>query len=454
MRQKRDQTEVRVSDETAKALARLAHEITEQPDEIVSGAVSFKDAVVPDRLRTDEFESFHIRGRKYWLYRLALSHLAEEKTLEHLTARDIEPQLWDLVCELSIRRESYRDQKMRSRRISEFLRSIERPWRNFEAILGLSDLGVTEEFIIGGVTFQKMTAAGARKWGLGGHEHLVRTAKLISASPIAMTEIRAGSHAKASERAKEKVDDALNFLRFSLSGAIYANVWDEQMLFRRNGIWVVKALDEDSLPQTNFGRGFRPMGFDIPGNLAAILTEYLRPTEDVLASGGDDLKRRVKRAIHWIGTATTRESYDDKITDLCTALETLLATKDEGRKAEAIAVRSMLLPAALGQGFPDPRVVFFLYERKRSDLVHGSEHRIGDEEDYRHLRELAVKTVGQYVQLVNSSPRVTKHSKVIERIEAPDRLKDVLDLLKGSRGAAAVKLRAFAENRLVAKTAA
>jgi hypothetical protein len=149
MRQKRDQTEVQVSDETAKALARLAHEITDQPDEIVSGAVSFKDAAVPDRLRTDEFESFHIRGRKYWLYRLALSHLAQEKTLEHLTARDIEPELWDLVCELSLRRESYRDQKMRSRRICEFLRSIERPWRNFEAILGLSDLGVTEKFIIG-----------------------------------------------------------------------------------------------------------------------------------------------------------------------------------------------------------------------------------------------------------------------------------------------------------------
>jgi DNA-binding protein Fis len=454
MRQKRDQTEVQVSDETAKALARLAHEITDQPDEIVSGAVSFKDAAVPDRLRTDEFESFHIRGRKYWLYRLALSHLAQEKTLEHLTARDIEPELWDLVCELSLRRESYRDQKMRSRRICEFLRSIERPWRNFEAILGLSDLGVTEKFIIGGVTFRKITTPMARKWGLDGHDHLVRTAKRISASPTAMTQIRAGSHAKASERAKEKVDDALNLLRFSLSGAIYANVWDEQMLFRRNGIWAVKALDEESFPETNFERGFRPMGIDIPGKLAATLAEYLRPIEDVLAGHGDDLKRRVKRAVHWIGTATTRESCDDKITDLCTALETLLATKDEGRKAEAIAIRSMLLPAALGQGFPDPGIVFFLYDRKRSDLVHGSEHRIGDTEDYRHLRQLAVRTLEQYVQLVNNSPSVTKHSKVIERIEAPERLKDVLSFLENSRGRAAEKLRAFARNQLAARTAA
>jgi len=86
--------------------------------------------------------------------------------------------------------------------------------------------------------------------------------------------------------------------------------------------------------------------------------------------------------------------------------------------------------------------------------VHGSKHRICNREDYRQLRQLAVSIAGQYVELVNTAPGKTKHSKIIDLVDAREHLQGVIKLLDGNPGAAAGKLRAFAENRLAAKTAA
>jgi len=448
-----DPKEVRVSAEANKLLTSLATAMVQPPNEKPSYTGSFRVGAIPDRLRSEDGESLHLGGRDYWLYRKVLNQLASEKTLEHLTDRDIDPELWDLVCELFLNRQIYREQAARRKRISQFLQTVERPWRDFEALFAVSDLTVDGEFVVGGVTLRTITTDYARSWGLDGHEHLERTGRELDGSTVAIAQVRAGSHARASERAKERIDDALNLLRFTFCGAIYARIWDEQLLFRRKGVWAVKALGEDSWPQTNYERGFIPFGSEIPTSLAGHLTEHLGPVESFLSGNTPEaLGQRVARAVHWIGTSTTRETYDDKVMDLCTALETLLTTKDEGRKAEAIAVRSMLLPAALEQSFPDPGIVFFLYDEKRSDIVHGSRHRICGEQDYIRLRSSAISTVTQYVQLLGTIPGVTKHSQVVEAIDSPKLLKDVIDLLKDSRGAAAKKLRAFANARLAAKS--
>jgi hypothetical protein len=446
MKQTRDQTEVHVSRQTKKVLSTLARHILEEPDEAIGGPTSFMNRSVPDHLQTDEFEYFHLRGRKYWLYRGALWRLSQENTLEHLTEREVDGRLWAFVCQLVVKRDGYRDQRRRANAIEDFLRSTERPWLDFEAIIGLSHLRTSEPFTVADVTFKRLTPTAARKWGLHEREYFASAVRRLSGS-VAVVTVRAGTYTKALERAQQRVDDALSVLRLGIVGSIYANVWDEQMLFQRNGVWAVKALGDDSSIHTNFERGFRPMGFDIPDSLANTLTEYLRPIEGVIAICTRDLEERVLTAVHWISRSVTRESFDDKITDLCTALETLLTTRNEQRKADAIAVRSMLLPAALGQGFPDPGIVFFLYDQKRSQLVHGSDRRISNEEDYVRLRHLAVYMVKLYVQMVETLSGNAKHSRILEAIDSPHLLIQALSFLEACSGPVADDLHAFVERR-------
>ncbi len=57
------------------------------------------------------------------------------------------------------------------------------------------------------------------------------------------------------------------------------------------------------------------------------------------------------RALEWIGESIKRESLDDKIVDICTALETWLVIKSDQIKGEAIAMRMMLLQTQLDKVF-------------------------------------------------------------------------------------------------------
>lgn len=444
----RDPREVQISNETRSALTSFAAEMARAPDEKPAYRGSFRVGAVPDHLRTDEIEQLYLDGRDYWLFRDVLHRLAEERTLEHLTDRDIDPELWNFTCELYLLRRDYRDDNARRRLLSEFLRTLERPWVDFEAIFSLSDLVVADPFDLGGVRFRTMTIDEARAWGLAGRPSLNRIAEEFDGAVVAVTRVRAGSLNKASERAREKVDGALNLLRVGLAGGIGARVWDEQMLFRRKGVWVVKnSADGDWLTSSEYG--FRPFGFELTPQTARHLVNYLEPLDRSLVEmTSGDIRHRVIRAIHKIGTSTTREDYDDKVNDLCTALEAILATRAEKRKAEAIAVRSMLLPAALGSSFVDPVVAYDLYVEKRSPVVHGSEHHICTERDYIWLRQLAIDMLRRYVDLAGRG-KIVKHSKLLQEIDgAEDHVRGALELLRDDRRSGAAELRSFAESRL------
>jgi hypothetical protein len=47
-----------------------------------------------------------------------------------------------------------------------------------------------------------------------------------------------------------------------------------------------------------------------------------------------NLKDLIERTLHWIGLSISEVDPDIKISFLCTALETLLTTKDDKRKGE------------------------------------------------------------------------------------------------------------------------
>lgn len=445
---------MKISMKTREALTKLGDRMLAEPDLDAVPFSSIKAGRIPERMRDDAGESewLTLDGEDYWLYRNALVLLNEEPNLEHIAEQDIEPELWDFCCEAFVKRDEYRNHTKMASRVAELLAKLKKPWKDFEILAVISHLNVTaDELVIGDVRLCPLTAQFVAEWGLRDGPYLERMAAEITGKTAAVTREKAGSSQRAAERAKNKIDDALSTLRFALSGAIRARIPDNQMLFRREELLAVKPVDGDTPPSTSWELGYRPMGVEVPIGLAETLREYLAPLEAV--TSGDISKRlasRIRRAIHWIGTSATRESHDDKVIDLCTALETLITTKDDKRKGQAIALRSMLLPTCLGGGFLDPTMAFRLYD-VRSQIIHGSDVRISGDQHSGYLHALAIRVLSDVVRLLQTDSSLTKQSKIISHMESPERLRDAISWLEQDERPEAQEIRKFAETQLAAR---
>ena len=141
------------------------------------------------------------------------------------------------------------------------------------------------------------------------------------------------------------------------------------------------------------------------------------------------------RSIEWIGVSITRQYRDHQVVDLCTALEAVLTTIDDGRKGEAIALRSMLLSVALDRPFTDPQEVYILYEL-RSRIVHGADLGVCGENDYIKLRSLAERVLMGVLELYEVSGPFRRPIELIRCLEDRERLEQALAWLDNWQDAA------------------
>jgi len=123
------------------------------------------------------------------------------------------------------------------------------------------------------------------------------------------------------------------------------------------------------------------------------------------------LRNRLLRALEWMGDSVMRARVDDKIVDLCTALETLLATKQDRMKGEAITLRMMLLSDLLQELSYLPHQILEIYE-KRSSIVHGSERDISTHDDYKIMRRIVIDVLGKVLRYIEKYD-IKKHSTFI-----------------------------------------
>jgi hypothetical protein len=209
-------------------------------------------------------------------------------------------------------------------------------------------------------------------------------------------------------------------LRLGASQTLFVRVADTELAFKRSAVTLFRQAGENQASRLQWSFGNRPTKTTIVESRARAIEQYLQP---LLASGG--LPRRLSGRIHlaarWIGASATKAEPDDKVIALCTALEALLASKDDGRKGEIIAIRSMLLPAAIGEGFTDPYPLYALYVR-RSDVIHGTKLGVCGEEDYRLLHFEATLALKNMLAVLARHPEVTTFRRLIELIETPEAL--------------------------------
>jgi hypothetical protein len=435
-----------IKKDTREALRKLAEAMVQEPDrdaDLIGEDLTrgFREGALPARLQriAADGETLIMVGEDYRLYKQALHRVSAEKEMEHLTARDF------------VDRRRYRKDKVRAQSIQDFLTRIQKPWQEYEVMAVIHDLDLKVRLLeIAGVRLRTLSPQAALDWGLRGSPLVEQFAEDLVGKTIAVAEAEAGSARRAAEKARPKIDDALHTLRFALAGSILANIPDVNMLFRRGESVAVKARSTARVELIGWQREFKPIGFEIRRHTAEPVRRYLQPINAVIeGQTPDKLRSRLLRALHWIGTSVTHESPDYKVIDLCTALETLLTLKSDPRKAEAIALRSILLPAALGEAFLDPIPVYHLYEL-RSKIVHGSELRVCGEREYAHLRWITTTMVIHFVKLLARNTSITTHPKVIAAIETPDLFSQAIAWLESHPHPTARCIATFARKRLEA----
>jgi Apea-like HEPN len=373
-----------------------------------------------------------VEGRTLWLtdhaarqYRNCLRGFlseGENGDLEHLAQRDIEKSLWRLVCETWLEREAIRPNQ-RAIKVDDFVSSLRRPPEGWEVLWEINDLDAEESFEVADVDFFRFEGAAPEG-------HLWREVeKELLGRTFARAMVYAGSKDKALDRAKAAIDDALNILRVSLIP--HRQVYDLQLLQRR-GMHFYAGRTSGSFPEHSGAQwGFGPFPLEISSDLIDFLNK--RNLELHLGLNKETpsrLREPILRALYWIGSSVTRQDLDDRVVDLCTALECLLGLENDKRKAEAISVRYMLMGLAAKDTsyVVHPLAIYHLY-LLRNDIVHGSARRVSSKQDYKDLRYVALDAVQRISKVVADQPRINRLSRLFDHIKTEPELAHIVEFI-------------------------
>ena len=128
-----------------------------------------------------------------------------------------------------------------------------------------------------------------------------------------------------------------------------------------------------------------------------------------------NIQELIERTLHWIGLSISELDDDIKISYLCTALETLLTTKDDALKGGRIAYRGYLLGQEVAsEDYYMPQRVLRVYEL-RSTIVHGSDIGIATEKDYWLMLDYTQATLQNFIQVV-AEHKLTKPTKIFAKL--------------------------------------
>ena len=412
-----------LSRETIKSIRRIASMMVQEDEPfdpqstLLSG---FRQAVFPPRLRQqdDPQPTLLITGDEYRAFEESLGRLVLEPELEHLDPQDIDSSLWDLICELFLQKDTFKNAQKRAERVRAYLETIAKPHSTFQVAFPIEHLRLEAPISISGVRMEHWGREKAREWSIYEGADLTDD---FAGSTVAVVSVRAGTNNRAIERAKPLVDRALEALRFGYATSSRIRIRDSELIFRQGDKALVR--QEDGARSHSWHLRFRPSEVTLSPTLVSRTVEYLQPL-DRLASNENlrlSFRKRFSLALHWISTAMTRDDYDEKLVDVCTALESMLTQRSDHRKGELIALRAMLLQCTLEGRFQDTLPILRLYEI-RSKIVHGSGINLCGEGQYTHLLGFAGRLVMQAAELSDRNPSVKRFDDFRKTIELEEML--------------------------------
>ena len=392
------------------------------------------------------------------LFSRALRSLEADTAVEHLPREDLDRELLNLVRDVREIKRGVNPKPALRLRVQELDSELARPLMTYEVVLSVEGIEFpVEPLTFGGVAFQAFGPELEAQWGFASRVNsgfIAEWHRRRVGRAVGIVTVQAGSDEKAKERAARSFDRALNILRVCIASSVSARIWDEQLLQRRGPFFVIRRIDPDEELQ-RVGWEARVGCLETTLELRGTLMDGTRKFLDRLGPlygdmMADGLREALLRSLEWIGMSITREQYDHKIIDLCIALESVLATVDDPRKGEAIALRLMLLAMTLDTSFGHPRDVFHLYGL-RSRVVHGSAQGVCSRSDYFRLREIAEEAVLRIIELNLAQGPIIKPRRFIEALETRELLEKTINWLENWQDASTKKVYKYAKLRFEEK---
>lgn len=383
---------------------------------------------IPDDIEYDKSEgaTLTIAGQEYIQYDKCLESLQAETALEYMSRREIDRELWHFVCEVFLQSHLLKDGGSVKRKVDLLQKRLVKPIEQYEVLIPIENgLNLGEHcFEIAGVKILEMSANDALNWGIKKDKplHSRLHEAVVNNRAVALIDERGCDPWKAADRARQRLSTALNTLRVSLlvdhdPRIIGWKIHDEQMLFRQGQDIGVKKHGSSDLVLPGWRRGFQSIELRIDDTLSKQIALSTGLVDSLFEKNGvrGRIRDRLVRAMEWIGDSVTREALDIKVVDICTALETLLATKEDKRKGEAIALRMMLLYSLLDRPFFNPVQVLELYN-KRSEIVHGSDKDICSDSEYSTSRWITID-IFKHTLIYIERNNITKHADFIRSLQ-------------------------------------
>lgn len=388
------------------------------------------------------------------IYFRALGEISRELVPQHMGQSELDDALWALFRDVAANAASYRLSGRIRNRLNKFTQDVKRPLYPFEAAYSIGSLDLAGEvFSIGSVRFFNMDDNQATLWRLTEDNPAASRARPHwMHHPVAAVRIQAADDRRALETGLAQVTSSMDLLRFAgVIGVISASspLDDRLFLWRLNGHSITRKITPNQQSITyHLEHGFRPFKTEMGPHIKKGLELQVSGLQ-AIANGElpDEISRHLRGAINWISSSITRERLDDKVVDLCTALEILLLPDYRGphRKGQMIALRHRLIG-----GDWNPIGISALYDL-RSKIVHGSVTNVSQYLDYWHLLVICIITLDNLVNLAKRNPMVQNLAGLVGIVETQDNLKRVIDFLdmsgsiKGKKGR---EIKSLARKRL------
>jgi hypothetical protein len=240
------------------------------------------------------------------------------------------------------------------------------------------------------------------------------------------------------ERAIKKVDLALDILRISLQTEQFMH--DFQTLYARTDLTLFRRKGELGETCYSWNRGFKPSQLEIDSNGNEKYKLYLKELSDIsnIEFISKDLLESLKKTTIWIGRSIIEKDIDLKIIYLCIALESILTSRNEGRKGEALAYRMLLLHFCASKFFLLPEYVLNLYDL-RSIIIHQGAIGIATRDDYNTLRYISTEILVNSILIIKNN-EIKNYKGFMEKLESEQMVKEVRSWLENYRGDSAKEI--------------
>lgn len=391
---------------------------------------------------SDEDQSDIIYSDKILLdkFNRIVALLIGEFYLEYLSDKEKETRFRSFASNIISEIDLYkREPKKIDEKIDEFIKNIVKPVNEIEFFFPIKNLKIKgNEFEIGNVILKSIAVPDFKILIRG--TFLERDDPFAGRYPATLAVVMENGNnlELMTERAIKKVDLALDILRVSLQTEQFLH--DSQTLFTRTDLTLFRRKGELGKTRHSWNRGFKPsqLEIDINGNEKYQL--YLKELSDIsnIEFISKDLFESLKKTTIWIGRSITEKDIDLKIIYLCVALESILTSRNEGRKGEALAYRMLLLHFCAGKFFLFPEYVLNLYDL-RSIIIHQGAIGIATKDNYNTLRYISTEILINSILIIKNND-IKNYNGFMEKLESKEMVKEVRSWLENYSGDSAKEI--------------